>query len=837
MSRAMKTIAALIAATSALLPGLGCVPGPRELEGLSCQRTGQCVAGYTCVQGRCIADGTDAGTLDALAADGNHGDGARADSHPRDVAPGDAATGEGGADAVGIFSIVPHMLNVAGGGPFAAAPWISSAFTDQGTQRGDALTVDLGSELGPGFYEHFDSNQGTIVLWLVPYWSIASVPSGDRCLLVVGDFRLCLDTGARSIWVRFDASNRFELSGALAGWTAGSVHFVGLRWNSHAPAGASDVEIFVDAARFASGDIQLVPATPRGPIVIGAAGADGTAAIGGAISGLTIYRRPLADPFGGFDLGHGDEMGAMRSATPRRDPGRITGPWDVLLALPTDGASNYVSDGNGDAWSHPHAASLTGRNGFFADAQATGWSTYDGATATLLTDCSRCAFHRALEVSADFHTGVTLDALVDPGQSYLVRALLSGDGNEWPEIVVASLADGALLTRAQGSTWPDPLRVDQVVAPFDVPTNTYNIRITVRNVVNSTNPFLIHSIELQPTVVANGSLESVQADVSGVLVPHLWTNDDLLPGESAASPTRAHTGWASLALDVAAAGGWKLIHQFPPLLQQEGSFYAVGGFFFWLGGDPPGMPAVNGRLLDQSDPTSKLDLAGQPANLGWQHLKGVGVRHSDWLPNSHSDAIWCGCASFGCRSLMLVDDIYALHLQQVSLVLHPATLADSYEGEWLRVDNHDVVSQAVSQLTASRGSISVRLWMPYPSTIDDRICVGGGVLAFLWGDAGNFISLYPASRGLVLAAYVGGAATSWTHVPVVVDDQPHQYRLDYVLPGRFTLFRDGVQTFQTEPVSTTFSHVPEVVYFGSQLGTYRACAHLVDRDGATFSVP
>ena len=271
-------------------------------------------------------------------------------------------------------SFTPAMAKRNSAGPFAAG--VMSQGKYDGTGNGDYLLNSIGSQINGAFYQNYDSNQGSIVLWVTPEWN---GNDGQTHYLVSGNHagEMFLYKSASSTLVLSSADLHFNMSVGVSDWTAGTTYNIVARW---------DTKNKIDGTNFASLSINGITTygsntTPAvvaagGNTIIGASNQN-TGSANAIIEGLTIYRRVLFDGAYGTDVGNGDEINKIYNSGTGKDPTLVTGSWDVVFALPTNGSTGSLgTGGTGNAWSMPHSSNLLGVGGFMmgTGVSADGWN-------------------------------------------------------------------------------------------------------------------------------------------------------------------------------------------------------------------------------------------------------------------------------------------------------------------------------------------------------------------------------------------------------------------------------------------------------------------------------
>ena len=837
---------------------------------LSCRADGDCPAGRWCVGGACLvsdAAGLDAHAIDQLAADATRTDGEAHDvTHDAAAHDGwadgsldaatDAATDSGvvqdhvPADAGVPFVFAPAMTKrltgVVDGGPFHVAPLIQAV--DQGTcSRGDAIVVDLGLRIGGTFFEHFDSAQGTIVFWATPEWNIDDISDAARYFLRVGEFAFGVDGVARGAFVQL-GSERVSFPGAFAGWTAGTTHFVSLRWDVRTGfVDGHHLVLRVDRVGYgAIADALPAPAVNT-PLIIGAFNETGQGAIGAFIEGLTIYRRPLTDPNGGVDVGRPDEINDLFNIGRGIEPTLLTGSWDVVFALATDAMETALAapvDVSQD-FGHPFHDNRLGEPGYLMTAaQLTRWSPV--GTGVQIAAAIETIFGGGVQISvAEPGTGSGLD-FFNPGDNgaLVVRALTHSDGVSVVRLRIDSAAGE--IFHVDGTRTSTRVRPDVLIGTANVITGTL-LHLELINVGSDSGSFHVHQVEVLRNSLRNPSFESGANGAGGDWLPDDWYNNNPTPLRTRTETSIVHSGTRSVGLLSLGTSNYASIRTTDDVagFDSLGDFFSVGGFFYWLSGSSPLIGPDNGCLMALSGPVvdwrNKFAAPGGQVTGTWQHVVGVGRRHAEHSSsaiNCQNDVLRYG-GSWAASIDVLVDDAYAVRLDRVPIASVPADLSRALTSDSLRVDGSDAVSQAISGLGAADGVVTVRLALAQPLPAENLFCPLDAPLFVIYGDANNFITVnYNGSGQVRVSAKFGGALwNGWTVTQAVVDNLAlHTFVVEYSAAGMVGLRVDGFSGFWASRGSTTpFSVVPQTVFFGASPLAARRCDLRVGREGASVS--
>lgn len=412
-----------------------CVQPP--LEGRRCGSDADCLGGWTCVDEVCVQAGDpiddddaggspphdagdeqqDAGSPPARdggvdvdgGGDPQDPDGG-VDGGPLDGGPLDGGSLDGGSldggplDGGPLFPVelLPALGLAPSGSAFEYGIELAGDPARAEEPTGDRVELPVGDVVAGAFPAYGDPRQGTIVFWLTTTWDANNPPALAEIVDVAG-VRMWVTAGDAGLqaWVSISDGPPLPVPTFSDLWSAGEPHLITIRWDTKRPVFTANdryVGVSVDGSSTAmSGLLFPNPPTP-GSASMGAR-ADGTAPLAGRISGLTVYRRPLMAGVFGVDTGRGNELGRILGP-PAKSPTSVTGPWDVVLAVPGDqSAAPFLTDGQ--AWSMPHAASLA-PDGFSPALAASGAGAWQisGADAVVAASAAEDLYGHTVRVVA-----------------------------------------------------------------------------------------------------------------------------------------------------------------------------------------------------------------------------------------------------------------------------------------------------------------------------------------------------------------------------------------------------------------------------------------------------
>ncbi|MEI6462091.1 MAG: LamG-like jellyroll fold domain-containing protein [bacterium] len=255
-------------------------------------------------------------------------------------------------------------------GPFASSVLLQGKLGTNATS--DSLSVSTGSQISGNFYQNFDATVGTILFWITPEWN-GNDNNTHTFVYGNGNRYLFQKTSGNSIQF-YDGAVNYISGPSTTSWVAGNTYLVAVSWDSNNKIdGTNYVRFTVNNANTFAANSFTPSATST--ILLNDRGGNGNDAL---IQGLTIYRRVLFDGTYGTDVGNGNELTQIYNSGTGKDPTAITGSWDVVFALPTNGSTGTLGT-TGEAWSHPYTSNklggTNGKNGFMTDGTYTndGW--------------------------------------------------------------------------------------------------------------------------------------------------------------------------------------------------------------------------------------------------------------------------------------------------------------------------------------------------------------------------------------------------------------------------------------------------------------------------------
>jgi len=692
-------------------------------------------------------------------------------------------------------------------GPFAAGVMVQGKA--DGTGTGDSLTATTGTLINGNFYPNFDTNQGSIVLWITPEWN---GNDGIRHeILNNNQFYLFKGTNNRlGVSVNDGTWRSYDVD--VSGWTAGTTYNVVFRWATGGTLdGTNHFSISINGSHN-FGMTILNGFTSTSFFYIGSQSNQTFA--NALIQGLTIYRRPLyeATTPSGINVGNGDELTQIYNGGTGRDPTLVTGSWDVVFALPTNSTVGALGT-TGEAWSHPHASNLlytntTNTGGYMMNGTYTsdGWSAQNAGgspvtVAALATGSKIFSGGYSVASAGTANQGISYTtASLASGANYVLRAIGNSDGTCNPMIKVFRADGTTLVTSLAGTTTSTRTAPTVYIFTWQTPAAETE-QIHLLNTA-TTGTCSWHQVEVQTNMTPNPSLEGIYA--GSPLSPPLWSSWSFATGTTQES-TIVHSGSSSMKWDLSTSTGNK---QYAKNLT-AGAFYSLTGYYYGDGStsDYLGLHPWNA----QSNSGSATTQVTMNKTAVWK--PGFVVNRAVRTENSQFNL--STSAASGTRYW---DDISQIPLSDVILTLTPASLANSTEASGIRVDGADTLTQNVYNLTATAGQISFNFtprhsWSTSTKfgfstpTIFTAYTGSGATLRYLSLFENGFLRLqwYDASVGALnadLSSPTLNAGTTYT------------FKLTYDSGGNLTMYINGSQMATAAMNGKTFTTVPNIASFG-----------------------
>jgi len=213
----------------------------------------------------------------------------------------------------------------------------------------------------------------------------------------------------------------------------------------------------------------------------------------------------------------------------------------------------------------------------------------------------------------------------------------------------------------------------------------------------------------------------------------------------------------------------------------------------------------------QSDPTAaNRDFS----TIGWKHFAEVD-RDNAGGGSFRARALLSGASQFN------YDDWYCVALDDVSMTVTPANLANSAENGGLRVDGRDLCSQPIPAgiLTDTGGWIKFRYIPRHDESVVDAFGNPASYILRVHFDANHFIDLWHSLANRVDLAFNDGGgvhAANWAPATLTTGIE-YLFEIKYNA-GEMILKIDGV-TRITITVPINFANIPTIIYWGTDQTT------------------
>lgn len=640
-------------------------------------------------------------------------------------------------------AFTPAMAKRTGPGPFAAAPIVQGSGDGSG---GDVLSASRGSQIDGHFYANFDGNQ-----WMLGcHWT----PQRDAA---DGSGKDYLFYASASHYVAYDYDNtRFEL--AVGGQTMTASYTTVAGATVALVAGGSSVtaidgtnygRISINDAHTYGITTQPTASAPDASLYIGSN--NGANAIDGVIEGAFVVREMLWDGTYGTDLGTGDAVAAHYASGSGADVTATIGAFDVTFCMPTDASVGELG-GTGQAWSFPHSSNLiTPADAHMLD--ATAWNNWT-AEGSPINPALLAAAEKVYQGGYQFEAtaagdGYYKDVAVNPGDDWVIRVLAhSVDGVGQPKAILYDATNGAEIGSLEGTTGSTAGAPDELlftgeapyVSRYGVAADCTTLRVKLVN-AKSSGVVAFHQVQLQENLIDNPSMEVGSGDP---WIPGGWANSTLEAGDSVQETSDTHSGQS--AFRIQADENYEGYRQTNIPVNEK--FYSFGGWRksisgnlnFWLSSTAYRQSTAIGVVNDLSGLTV------------WHHSPFV-VREN---PAYSAISVHNRVDTSGYTGLF--DDVYLVALDPVTLTVIPADLAASTEGDFIRVDGRDTLTQAPAGLSAASWVIRFEA-KPLNAAADVAdFGISNPALWHWYEDASNYAGLdWNAANTLRLTANGGGA--------------------------------------------------------------------------------
>jgi uncharacterized LabA/DUF88 family protein len=725
-------------------------------------------------------------------------------------------------------TFTPLMAKRNAPGPFTAAPILQGDWATEGGDS-DTLTFPQGTVISGNFYPNFDSNQGSIAMWVTPEWA---GNDGITHYLFEGstNFKLYKNTSNNLV---FSTASGVSISKDISAWVAGTTYAVVVRWdNQNTLDGTNYLSITVDDGTATVGRTTVyTPEAPAATLYIGST-STGTNPANAIIEGLTVYRRPLWDGAKGINAGNGDEVASMIGVG-GTDPTLATGSWDVTFALPTNSTTGSLGvGGTGEAWSHPHSSSiLVDTYGQTTYASSTGWTT-SGTPSTGPADMvsTERVYLGGYKWTADAaNEGITqTKGSLTAGANYVVRAVAHSSSADAVRVVIYDVTNSATISTFDFGASSTRTAPGVGIFAFELPTIARNgsaadctsIAVRVLSTAASQTVYL-HQIEVQPNTIDNPSFETGAGP--DPWIPSGWTNGSLGAGEASQETGVGNFHSGSSSFKRAASVYNRILSQYyssGPI----GGFVSTGAFLKWALGTV-GYSNISTSLQTALNTVPDINITTGGFTFKPSVARITGTERMYLFSDVNA-------ATTG-----YYDDFYTFSLSDVSLTATPANTLKSTEsppaGGGIRVDGRDTLTQPITNLTATSGRIR---WKYTPRHSNATVGsfgfpTGGGTppwIASFKGSGSNEISLYYSGGGYYFGYDLGSGWQSYVGSITLNAGTTYDFEINYT-SAYMQLLVDGVVKKQYDlPIS--FASVPSTAYWGTTTAGN-------DQSDATFGAP
>lgn len=396
------------------------------------------------------------------------------------------------------------------------------------------------------------------------------------------------------------------------------------------------------------------------------------------------------------------------------------------------------------------------------------------------------------------------------GQNYVVRGLANSDGTSVPAIEIWDVTNNAPISTMSGTTTSTRTSPNNLLFTFELPTTARNgvaanctsIEVRLLNTASSGTVYW-HQIELLQNLIDNPGLEGTYSGIPPI--PPAWTNNSLSDGESSEELVDIHSGNKALHVHHTAGG----FNEFPhtTFSTTSGSYYDIGGWKKFISG--------GASYSDGSQRLKRQDTGGfmnfSVGGSSWDKYFAVG------RATGSSSGVWV----FQAASMQdyLVDDVYSVTLDPVSLTVAPASSSNSTETSGLRVDGADTLTQPIGGLSANSGVVKFKFTPRHNFADAAKFGAANPVIAHFYYDANNYLKLfYQSSTILRLTGVFNGTSVNADYsTPTLNAGTTYNLEIGYNAGGTMFLKVNGVQQVSASGI-VAFGTVPTTAYFGTDNG-------------------
>lgn len=408
------------------------------------------------------------------------------------------------------------------------------------------------------------------------------------------------------------------------------------------------------------------------------------------------------------------------------------------------------------------------------------------------------------------------------GQAYVSRIVAHTDAasgsNDHITLQVWDETNGAEITSFDFGADSSAATPAIAIITWELPTVARNgvgadcTSMSVRILANTAGATVyVHQAEVQENLVDNPSMETGSGDP---WVPDGWSNSGLDAGDIEQEMSVVHSGISSLQGNAGATDGEEI--RYLASFGSVGSFLMFGG---WVYGDGSVSPKLQPFSADRGTyqySSTEWAFGFLPATA-WQHSSRVYLQKNiSFLPSIEYSGI---------VGQVYVDDVYIVPLDPVSLTVTPASEASSLEGNGIRVDGRDTLTQPIpaGKLKATSGEIRFN-WTPRHDAADalkfKELTTDAAVIGIFRKDSNNWIQLsWSAANQLKLwiaTTATGQTTGTYDATGQIVSGTTYAVKISYD-SADCKLYIDNVLKKTISPVGGIdfAANVPDVAHFGT----------------------
>lgn len=521
-----------------------------------------------------------------------------------------------------------------------------------------------------------------------------------------------------------------------------------------------------------------------------------------------------------MNFGNGDELGQIYAAGAGKDPALVTGSWDVVFALPTNASVGSLSSGTGNAWTHPHASnglytSTTNTGGFLMNGTYTtdGWTdqgtpTSVGALAT--GEKIYSGGYKWTNDAADEGIKYTKSSLT-AGQNYVIRAVAHSDTTSIPKVQIWDGTNGAEITQMTGVNTSTRTVPNVFIFTFELPTiarygsvsDCTSIEVRLLNTQASGTVYW-HQVELLTNLIDNPSVEVGSGDVGGSPTPWIpsgWSNQGLDDGEGVREGTSVHSGLYASKHNLA-----DLVEGIKTSFSvTAGRFYSFGA---WAYGSGQRVTTLYGRQVFHQATAGGVMWDTMPVG-SYSLMKAV-------LRDDTSGTAAPNFEAWNNDQTAYVDDVYAFELTGISLTATPTTEGDSLETTGLRVDGKDTLSQPITGLSTTSGTIRFKITPRHSASVSTSFGEASPIIFDTNGSTDRMWLYFANSTTFRIVGMFNSTQVyaDWAS-PTLNAGTTYTIEVSYASTGNLVVKVDGVQRASAAMGGAAFSSVPTTIYFGT----------------------